>query len=92
VQDTEAQVLIDVNTQIRKLREAQELLRVTQVLQAAQREKTRVVMNQYSQKAALLKDVLQEQSSLADANRQYKEALLQLATAQAGLEKALGEN
>jgi outer membrane protein len=92
VQDTEAQVLIDVNTQFRKLREAQELLRVTQVLQAAQREKTRVVMNQYTQKAALLKDVLQEQASLADANHQYKEALLQLATAQAGLEKALGEN
>jgi outer membrane protein len=91
-QDTEAQVLIDVNTQFRKLREAQELLRVTQVLQAAQREKTRVVMNQYSQKAALLKDVLQEQASLADANHQNKEALLQLATAQAGLEKALGEN
>jgi outer membrane protein len=92
LQDTEAQVLIDVNTQFRKLREAQELLRVTQALQAAQREKTRVTMNQYTQKAALLKDVLQDQASLADANHQHKEALLQLATAQAGLEKALGEN
>jgi outer membrane protein len=92
LQDTEAQVLIDVNTQFRKLREAQELLRVTQALQAAQREKTRVAMNQFTQKAALLKDVLQEQASLADANHQYKEALLQFATAQAGLEKALGQN
>jgi outer membrane protein len=85
-------VLIDVNAQFRKLREAQELLRVTQALQAAQREKTRVAMNQYTQKAALLKDVLQEQASLADANHQYREALLQFATAQAGLEKALGQN
>jgi outer membrane protein TolC len=92
VQETEAQVLIDVNTHYRRLREAQELLRVTQALQSARREKTRVVMNQYTQKAALLKDVLQERSSLADATHQYKEALLQFATAQAGLEKALGVN
>jgi outer membrane protein len=92
LQDTEAQVLIDVNTQFRKLQEAQELLRVTQALQAARREKTRVVMNQYTQKAALLKDVLQQRSSLAEANHQYKDALLQFATAQAALEKALGEN
>jgi hypothetical protein len=49
-------------------------------------------MNQYTQKAALLKDVLQERSSLADANHQYKESLLLFATAQAGLEKALGVN
>jgi outer membrane protein len=91
-QDTEAQVLIEVNTQFRRLREAQELLRVTQALQAARREKTRVVINQYTQKAALLKDVLQQRSSLADANHQYKDALFQFATAQAALEKALGEN
>jgi outer membrane protein TolC len=91
-QDTQAQVLIDVNTQFRNLREAQERVRVTQALQAAHREKTRVVMNQYTQKAALLKDVLQERSSLADANHQYKESLLLFATAQAGLEKALGVN
>jgi outer membrane protein TolC len=92
LQDTEAQVLIDVNTQFRNLREAQELLRVAQALQAARREQTRVVMEQYTQQAALLKDVLKERSSLADANSQHKQALLQFATAQAALEKALGGN
>ena len=92
LQDTEAQVLIDINTQFRNLREAQELLRVAEALQAARREQTREVVNRYTQQAALLKDVLQERSSLAEANSQHKQALLQFATAQASLEKALGGN
>jgi outer membrane protein len=92
LQDTEAQALIDVAAQFRKLREARDLLQVTEARQAAEREKSRITMNRFTQKAALLKDVLQEQATLADANHQYRQALLQAATAQAALEKALGEN
>jgi hypothetical protein len=41
--------------------------------------------------AALLSDVLQSQSTLAEANHQFQQALLDYWTARAEFEKALGE-
>ncbi|MEO8628948.1 MAG: TolC family protein, partial [Betaproteobacteria bacterium] len=90
VRDTEAQVLIEVDSRLRELQEARELVKVTQLSVAAAREKLRVTMNLYRQKSALLKDVLQAQSDLTDANSEFQNALLSLWTAQAQLDKALG--
>jgi outer membrane protein TolC len=46
----------------------------------------------YRLDAVLLKDVLQAQTSRADANYDYQKALLAFWTAKADFEKALGED
>lgn len=89
--DVESQVRIEVESRIREVEEAREYVKVTQISQAAAREKLRVLMNQYRQRAVLLTDLLQAESQLADANNEYQQALLSLWTAQAQLDKALGE-
>jgi outer membrane protein TolC len=48
-------------------------------------------MNRYREKAALLSDVLQAESELADANSEQQKALLSLFAAKADLDKSLGE-
>jgi outer membrane protein TolC len=92
LKEAEQQILLDVSAHYRKLQEARSLLEVTQLAQRTEREKLRVVMNQYKVQAALLKDVLQEQASVAAANNQYQQALLAFWTAKANFEKALGED
>jgi outer membrane protein TolC len=85
-------VVLDVKRRLRKLREAEELLKVTEMSREAAREKARITMNQYRQQAVLLKDLLEAQAGLAHANDQYQQALLGLWTAKADFEKALGED
>jgi len=72
--------------------EAKKEVEVTGRLQSAAQELVRVTLNQYAQKAALLSDLLKAQSNLADVHHQATRALLDLATAQANLEKAIGED
>jgi len=91
LQETQQQVLVDVDNHFRKLAEARMLVQVNQMTQQTEQEKLRVVMNRYKEKANLLKDVLQEQALLANANSQYQQALLNFWTAKADLEKSLGE-
>ena len=89
--DTRAQVAIEVDSRIRELEEAQEMVKVTEISQAAATEKLRVLTNQYKQQSALLKDVLQAESELAQANAEHADAVLSAWNAQAQLEKALGQ-
>jgi outer membrane protein TolC len=89
-EDVQALVLRDVNARHRRVGEARNLVRVSRAAQDAAREKTRVAVESYRQQAALMKDVLEVQSTLAAADHQYREALLQLWTAVADLEKAMG--
>jgi outer membrane protein TolC len=49
-----------------------------------------VTGNRYRQNDVLLGDLLKVQSSLAEADNRFAQALLDLATAQADFEKALG--
>jgi outer membrane protein TolC len=91
VDDTETQVLLEVNAKFRKLEETRAALQVSQLEQATDREKLRVLSNRYTVNAALLSDVLQTQAELAQANHQYRDALASFWTAKAELEKALGE-
>jgi len=90
-QDAEQQVLLDVHARYRKLMEARALLDSLAATQEAEREKLRVVMNRYDQKAALLTDVLQQQSSLAQADGQYQQAIANFWSARADFDRALGE-
>jgi len=91
-EDAEALVLLDVNTRFRKLQEARALLRINELNQETDREKLRVTSNRYSQKAALLDDVLQVQAGLAQSNNQYRQALATFWTAKADFERAVGED
>jgi len=91
VLEAEAQVAVEVRHLLRNLDDAERLLPVKQLAQEAAKEKVRVTMNRYTQKAALLQDVLQTQSALADANHQYQQAILGVMTARADFEKAIGE-
>ena len=90
VREAEQSVVVDVNARRRKLQQARALVEVTRLAQETEMEKLRVVINQYPLKAALLKDVLQAQAAVADANNQYEQALLALWIAKADFEKALG--
>ena len=89
--EAEQQILVEVGARFRKLAETRSLVEVDQLAQQTEEEKLRVVMNQYRQNAALLKDTLQQEAAVATANAQYREALLSFWTAKADLEKALGE-
>lgn len=89
--EAESQVLIDVGDKFRKLQQTRQALVVAQLGQETARETLRVNTNKYKLTAALLSEVLQSQASLAEANRQYQQALLGYWTAKAQFEKAMGQ-
>jgi outer membrane protein len=89
--DTRAKVLLDVDNTFRKLEESRSLISVAQAARDASNEKLREVSNQFKQSAVLLRDVLQQQAAVANANHDYEESLLALLNAKAEFEKALGE-
>lgn len=91
VNDAEAQVLVEVGTKFRKLAESRALLSTAKLQLEAEREKLRVLINQYEQKVALSKDVLQQRSSVETATSQSSQALLSFWAAKADFEKSLGE-
>jgi outer membrane protein TolC len=91
-QDAEQQVLLDVNQKFRKLMETRALLDTQAAVQETEREKLRVMMNQYQQKAALLADLLQQQALVAQADNQYQQALAGFWTAKAGFDHAVGRD
>jgi len=84
------EVLIDLHTQMNKLTEARQFVSTSQLARAAAREELRVSINRYKYTAAKLADVLQAQSSLADANNSYHQALLSFWEANAEFERAVG--
>jgi outer membrane protein TolC len=82
---------LDVNSHFRKLDQSRQLLSVAQAAQAAANEKLREVNDKFRQSSVLLRDVLQQQAAVANANHDYEQALLAFWTAKAEFEKALGE-
>lgn len=90
--DTKSQILMEVNQRYRQLTESCQLIRIASLNQNAARAKAQVATQRYRAEAALLKDVLQAQASLADANYEFQKALLSFWTAKADFEKALGED
>ncbi|HZI47464.1 MAG TPA: TolC family protein [Pyrinomonadaceae bacterium] len=90
--DIQNQVVMEVNSKFRDLREACELIRIARLAQTQARANVQLVAYKYKLDAVLLKDVLQAQTGLADANSDYQKALLSFWTAKADFEKALGED
>lgn len=91
IDETSAQILVDVGNRYRKLEEARQQLRVAALSRDVAAERVRVGLNRLEQRAVMMKDVLQLQTSLAEARYKYQESLLAYWTARAELEKAMGE-
>src|SRR5438309_7602111 len=91
IEDTREQVLLEVNSNFRHLREARAHLAVTEALRDAEAEKMRNQKEAYSQQSILLSDLLKQESSLADAESQYRQAVLAFWSARADFQKTLGE-
>src|SRR6266403_1441696 len=91
LEDTREQILLEVNSKFRHLREARSRLAVTEAIRDAEIEKMRNQKEAYSQQSILLSDLLKQQSSLADAESQYHQAVLGYWSARADFQKSLGE-
>jgi outer membrane protein TolC len=92
LQETESQVLMEVNTRFRQMQENRQLLKVAKLAQTQARANVQLVTYKYRLDAVLLKDVLQAQTVLANSDYDYQKALLAFWTAKADFEKAIGED
>jgi outer membrane protein len=92
LRDTEARVMSDVAHQYRRIVEARKAVELAQAFQSYNAEALRVARNRYVQREAVLSEVARTQTGLAEANHRYTQALMDLATAQADFEKALGRD
>lgn len=90
LEDTKALIVIEVSDKYRRFLEARKEVEVAAKFQAAGQELFRVTKNQFAQKEALLGDLLKAQSGLVESNHRFTQALLDLATAQADFQKAVG--
>jgi outer membrane protein TolC len=88
--ETKAQVVLDVDNSFRKLEESRSLLDVAQAGRDAANEKLREISNQFKHSAVLMRDLLQQQASVANADHDYEQSLLSFWNAKAAFEKALG--
>jgi outer membrane protein TolC len=91
LKETESQVLMEVNARFRTLQETCQLIRIAKLAQTTARANVQIAAYKYRLDAVLLKDVLQAQTSLANADYDYQKALLSFWTAKADFEKAIGE-
>jgi outer membrane protein TolC len=91
-QNTEQQVLLNVDDTFRKLKEARLLLDARADERQAEQEKLREMTNRYAQQTALLSDLLQQESAVSQAEAQYQQALQGFWTARTEFEKATGVN
>ena len=91
VDNVREQIFQEVDSAYRRLREARELLTAAQAARDAEAEKLRNQMDAYSHQAIVLSDLLQQQSSVASAEDQYRQGLLAFWRARADFERALGE-
>lgn len=91
LEETDAQVTLDVGMKYRAVREAESALRVADLSRETAAERLRVATARYSVESALLKDVLEAQTALARAAQEYQAALAAFWTARADLEEAIGD-
>ena len=87
---TKANVLVNLDKQFRDLQEARMAVDVASAQQEASRVKLREVTDKYGQKTVLLRDVLQQEAAVEKANSDYNEAIASFWQAKANFEKALG--
>jgi outer membrane protein TolC len=91
IESVREQIQQEVDSTFRRLREAKELLTAAQAARDAEAEKLRNEMEAYSHQTIVLGDLLQQQSSVASAEDQYRQGVLAFWRARADFERALGE-
>ncbi|WP_035356783.1 TolC family protein [Edaphobacter aggregans] len=91
IQETEAQIAVEVGMKYRKWKDAALLLKAARIGHEAAAEQFRVTSNKYGEQAALLKDVLQAQAHSSEAGYQYQQALSSYWSALANLRRSMGE-
>jgi outer membrane protein TolC len=91
IDNVKDQVLQEVDSTFRRLREARELLTAAQAARDAEAETLRNEMDAYSHQTIVLSDLLQQQSSVASAEDQYRQGLFAFWKARADFQRALGE-
>jgi outer membrane protein TolC len=91
IDNVKDQVLQEVDSTFRRLREAREMLTAAQAARDAEAETLRNEMDAYSHQTIVLSDLLQQQSSVASAEDQYRQGLLAFWKARADFQRALGE-
>jgi outer membrane protein TolC len=89
---TQRKVIMDVDDKYRQMQQSWSKLRAAKLAQKAALENLRVYKNQYEVQAALLKVVLQAETSLAQANSDYQNGLSDYWSAKAEFEHAIGED
>lgn len=91
VRQVEQKARIAVDRSYRSIGESIGFVEVARLSQTAAQDKLRVLMNQYREQSALLKDVLDAESELASANAEHNRAVLGVWQAQAEFNRAIGE-
>src|SRR5258707_5504264 len=91
VDNVREQIFQEVDSAYRRLRGAPELPTPAPAARAAETEKLCNHIAAYSHQAIVLSDLLQQQSSVASAEDQYRQGLLAFWRARADFERALGE-
>ena len=89
--DSESKIIIDVDSKFRNLQASRGQLKASRATQEAAREKLREAIDAFKNETALVKDVLEAQTRLAQANSEYQKSLDSFWTAKADFEKATGE-
>ena len=88
--DTAANITTQIRGAWRKMREARELLDVSRLKQDSAREAVRETQIRFEQKAALLRDVLDRQTTKASTDDALRRALAQFWSARADFDRAVG--
>ncbi len=89
-EDTAANIEAQIRGTWRKLRETRELLDVCRLKQDSAREAVRETQIRFEQKASLLRDVLETQTTKANADDSLRRALAQFWSARADFDRAVG--
>ena len=89
--ETQAQVRLDVDVRYRQLVEARELIGVADLARKAADQRLRLTRARFEAQSALRGDVLQAEASMAETERDYRRAVLASLTAEADLQRAIGE-
>lgn len=90
LRDTEQAAGVELGERHRRLDDARASIDARRVERDAAEERLRVVRERFGADAALLKDVLERQAALAEADRRLSEATASYWIARADLEKSLG--
>jgi outer membrane protein len=91
LQETEAQIAVEVGAKYRKWKETGLLLKAARTGHQAATEQFRTTSNKYKEQAALIKDLLQAQARTTETEFQYQQALSSYWSALAELRRAMGE-